>query len=99
MNWLKIIRKWPIEKKRIFSISVAVFLTILIIVLNSAINIIWKDDVPKNNYVQKEAINSIKESFSDILNTAAPALEQVFGSTTEIIDQIKLASTSSSTLQ
>ena len=105
-NLISRIRKWPIEKKRIFSILVAVFLTILIIVLNSALNIIWKDEtknIPLNN--KNSPINTIQESFSKIFSEAKPILDQAFGSSTsgqlnqtgEIIDQINSTSSSFST--
>ena len=94
MKLLDKIKRWPIEKKRIFSISVAVFLTILIIVLNSALNLLWKDDIPKVNYAQNETISSMKTSFLDLFNTAAPSLEQAFSSSTQIIDQINSTSSS-----
>ena len=80
------IRKWPIEKKRVFSISMALFLTILIIILNSGLNLIWKDETKNTNvYNKNNPINTIQKSFSDILNEAKPALDQIFGSSTEDI--------------
>ena len=106
MNFLSEIKKWPIEKKRIFSISVAVFLTILIIILNSALNLIWKEEVPRNKLLDKNGpINTMQESFSKIFEEAKPALEQIFGTSTdsisgqggEIVDQINTATTSFST--
>ncbi len=79
------IHGWSIEKKRVFAISSAVFLTILIIVLSFSINSIWKDEVKIVPYDQINPIKSIQESFSEIENDAKPVLEQVFGSSTENI--------------
>ena len=93
-NIINKVRKWPIEKKRFFSIFFAVFLTIIIIILNFALNLLWKDDTPKINYAQNQAISSMKESFSNVFNKAGPVLEQAFGSTSEIIDQINSTSSS-----
>lgn len=106
MKFLSTIKKWPIEKKRIFSISVAIFLTILIIILNSALNLIWKEEVPRNKLLDKNSpINTMQESFSRIFEEAKPALEQIFGTSSdnigeqgaEIVDQINTATTSFST--
>lgn len=94
------IKGWPIEKKRTFSLSLALFFTILIIILNSAFNLVWKDDVKKINYVQDNAISSMKKSFSEILNTTKPAIDRIFSSSSqvsEIVDQINSTSSSFST--
>ena len=105
MNWLNKIRKWPIEKKRIFSISVAVFLTIIIIILNYGLNLVWRDE--SNNIVdtQNNPIDTIQDSLSKIVDQAKPILDQAFSSSTqemttqatqtdEIIDQINSTSSS-----
>lgn len=89
------------EKKRIFSISLAIFFTILILIFNYSLNLIWKEE--KNNiriYDKNSPINTIQESFSKIFSNAKPVLEQVFSSSTKdkIIDQINLASSSFSTI-
>jgi predicted PurR-regulated permease PerM len=100
------IKKWSIKKKRIFAISIALFLTILVIVLNSVINSLWKDEARKNNFSDKNnPITSIKELFTKIINEAKPILGQVFGSSTQdkssgtsqIIDQNNSTSSSFST--
>lgn len=68
MNMLEKIKKWPASKKRFFSITLAIFLTILIIILNSALNLIWKEE-QKNNYLQKDKqVKEIKDTFSKIIN-------------------------------
>jgi predicted PurR-regulated permease PerM len=99
MNFLDKVKRWPMKKKRIFSISLAVFLTVLIIVLNSAINLIWKDEMINKTTNKNNPIKLIQESFSKIFNVAKPALDQVFGSSTgdKIIDQTNSASSSFST--
>lgn len=95
------IRKWPAEKKRIFSIALALFITFLIIIFNAGMNLLWKDEtkVVKNN-----PLNSLQESFSKVVEQASPTLEQVFSATQEmatqtqaIIDQINAAPSSFST--
>ena len=84
----------------------AVFLTILIIILNSGLNLIWKDDTKNiNTYNKNNPINTIQESFSQIYNEAKPALDQIFGSSTQntateteqIIDQTNSTPSSLST--
>jgi predicted PurR-regulated permease PerM len=107
MKLLAKIKKWPQEKKRIFSISLAIFVTILVIVLNSAINIIWKDDAkiikPKN-----DSLNSLQQSISQIVNEVQPVFDRVFSTTSsttqnittkteEIIEQNNSTSSSFST--
>ncbi len=104
-NIIRKIRRWPTEKRRIFSILLAIFLTIFIIILNSGINLIWKDDAKNNDFMKNNAINSIQESLSGIINEAKPAFDNIFGSSTnksatgteEIIDQSNATSSSFST--
>jgi len=96
-NLIDKIRKWPIEKKRLLSLSLAIFFTVLIIVLNSGLNLIWKSNIKTVNYEQEKAINAMQESFSQIFKTAQPAIERAISSSTEIIDQINSASSSFST--
>jgi len=91
---LKTIQRWPIEKKKFFAILLAIFFTILILLLNFCINSIWEDKSPKTNYLQENAFSSMKESFSRLFDEARPALDRAISSTTEIIDQI--SSTTSS---
>ena len=93
MKFIDKIRKWPAKKKRIFSISLAIFLTFLILILNSAINLIWKDEVK----VKDNSLYSLKESISEIVNQSKPLIDQTISSSTEIIDQINSASSSTST--
>ncbi len=99
MKFLDQIKEWSVRKKKIFSITLAVFFTVLIIILNSGINLIWKDETQNRNSAANNPINSIEESFSKIFNQIKPVLDQTFsGSTTEkIIDQINSASSSFST--
>jgi len=96
-NLINKIRKWPIEKKRLLSLSLAIFFTVLVIVLNSGLNLIWKSNTKIVNYEQEKAINVMQESFSQIFKTAQPVIERAIGSSTEIIDQINSASSSFST--
>ena len=96
------IRKWSIERKRIFSISIAIFLTILIIILNSGINILWKKESNNRFSAENNSINLIKESFKKIFDIAKPALEQAISSSTEIFSALSAqpaSSTSSTTEQ
>lgn len=105
MKFLEKIRKWPIEKKRIFSISIAIFFTILVIILNSGINIIWKDETKNTAFDKNNPINLLQDSISKIYNEAKPVLDQVFGSSTndsssqtdKIVDQTNSTSSSFST--
>jgi hypothetical protein len=106
MSVINRIKKWSIKKKRIFTISVALFLTILIIFLNSVINSLWKDETKDNNFSGKNnPITSIKESFEKMFEQAKPILEQAFSSSTQniatetekIIDQNNSTSSSFST--
>ena len=98
MNWLKKLRKWPIDKKRILALSIAAFLTILVIVINAAINIIWKDNTPIKK-VDNTPFETIGKSFSDIINGFKPAFDQAFGSSTKISgNNIQSTSSSSTTL-
>lgn len=78
MKIIEKIKKWPTDKKRFFSISIAVFLTILIIVLNSAVNTVWKENKQKNNSIYKNSqIKQIQESFSEIINNANKTLDDL----------------------
>lgn len=103
MSLLDRVKKWPVERKRIFSISLAVFLTILVIILNISINQIWKKDIPVTSYKQKEAIKSLQESFSQIFEQIKPTLDQFnsvvasSSNSNEIIDQINATTSSFST--
>ncbi|MFH1454767.1 MAG: hypothetical protein ABIF22_00340 [bacterium] len=111
MKFIDKARKWPVEKKRMFSIVLAIFFTFLIIIFNSGINLIWKDETQNITFSKNGPINSIQKSFSEILNKAKPMLEQVFSSSTEassimsgqtegtgeIIDQTNSTSSSFST--
>ena|ERR1035437_7700508 len=96
-NWIKKIKSWSIEKKRIFSISIALVLTILIIVFNSGINLLWKDKTQKKNI--DTPLNSIQKSFSEIINESKPIFEKAFSSSTfnEIVKQNSQSTSSSST--
>jgi predicted PurR-regulated permease PerM len=96
MNWLNKIKRWPMRKKRIFALFLAIFLTILIIVFNSAMNILWKDKTKNSN----NPVSSFKSAFSEIFNGANPILDKAFSSTTqaELSDQLdKLSASLSST--
>lgn len=103
-NIINRIRKWPIERKRIFSVLLAVFLTVLIIIFNFSFNSIWKDNT-KNTFINNNSINKIQKSFSEIIDESTPILEQIFSTssqetiteTDKIIDQINSASSSLST--
>ena len=94
MNWLKKIKSWPIEKKRIFAFSVAVFLTILVIVFNSALNLIWKSEVSNKVASQISPISTIEESFSELFSEASPVLSRAISSSSEIINQINSTTSS-----
>jgi hypothetical protein len=94
---LKKIKKWPIKKKRRFSLIAAILLTVLIIIFNFGINTIWKEKKPKRNF-NNNSMKSFQSSFSNIFNIAKPALNQIFSSSTQtekIIDQINSISSSS----
>ena len=105
-NLIKKIRSWPIEKKRIFSLSLAVFLTVIVIIFNSAIGLIWKNETKNRSDNANNPFKTIQDSFSEIINIAKPALEKAFSSSTEnlsgtstgtgqeIIDQNNLATSS-----
>lgn len=99
MKFFNKIRKWSIEKKRIFAISTALFITILVIFLNSIINTVWPDNSKKVNLAGKNnPITSLQESFSKIFDEAQPILEKAFGSSTQqLIDQDISTSSSFST--
>jgi predicted PurR-regulated permease PerM len=94
MKIIEKIKKWPTDKKRIFSISVAVFLTILIIILNSAINIIWKESDQKDNSIYKKSqTKQIQESFSEIIDNTKNIFDDLkkndLATTTEETTQIE----------
>lgn len=93
------VRKWPLERKRVFSISVAIFLTILIIILNSVINLVWKDEPKDIIYTKNNPVDTVQESLSKFFNEAKPILDQAFSSSSQykIIDQINSTSSSFST--
>lgn len=97
MNFIKGIKSWPIEKKRIFSVSVALILTILIIVLNSGINLLWGDKKTNNISDKNNPVNTLSESFSKIFNDFQSVTKQISSSTTIIMDQINSTSSSLST--
>lgn len=88
--FFKRIKSWSIEKKRFFSISCAIFLTIIIIILNAKVNTVWKKDNIKNN-----SVDNIQNSVLEIVNQAKPLFDQAMSSTTEIIDQSKGTSSTS----
>ena len=104
MSLLGKIKKWPAERKRFFSLFLALFLTVLIIILNIFINSIW---VSKNgvNLGKNNGIDTIKESFSNIIDQNKPILDQALNSfknampttTDEAVDQINSASSSFAT--
>lgn len=97
MDWLKKIKKWSAEKKRIFALCVAIFLTILVLVLNSAISSLWKGKIT-NKYVDNSPFTSIKESFSEMFSKEKPLLMQALSSSTQAIKQTnQQASTSIAT--
>ena len=93
-NLISRIRNWPIEKKKFFSILIAIVLTILIVVLNMYFNSIWQDETPKTNYLQENAINSMQKSFSNVLNEIQPTINHAISSSTQLLDEIKSASSS-----
>ena len=83
MDLINKIKKWPIEKKRIFSISVALFFTILIIILGFNVSSVWKDEATNTNLNKDNLINSIQKSISEIFDKAKPILDQAFSSSTQ----------------
>ena len=87
MKSLDKIKKWPVEKKRKFSFFAAIILTILIIVLNSAINVVWKDETQNNFFSKYSPIQSTKESIMKVLNQFGPSIESAISSTSELIKQ------------
>lgn len=79
MKYLDVVKKWPIEKKRNFSIIVAVFLTLLIIGINYSVNLVWHDDETVNTYAEKDnPINKLSEEFKKNLDIVQPALDKAF---------------------
>ena len=106
MKHLDKIKNWPIEKKRIFSISVAIFLTVLIIGINYGLGLIWNVEKSVNAYADKEnPINKLAESFQKNLDIVQPVLDKAFsdksiwvGTTTEeLINELSSSTNSSST--
>jgi predicted PurR-regulated permease PerM len=87
------IRKWPDERKRNFSLMIAILLTILIIVFNVAVNMLWKDNVPKKNY-QKEPFSEMKESFSQAFSSSESMIQQASSNTAQIVSQLSTTSSS-----
>ncbi len=86
-NFINRIREWPIEKKRTFSIVLAIFLTLLIIILNFSINFVWKDETKENILINSNSpINSLQQSFSKIWNEAQPAFNNIFSTSTKIVE-------------
>ena len=82
MKFLEKLKKWPIGKKRIFSVSLALFLTVFIIIVNFGINSVWVDDVKYEGIIKNNSIDSLQESLKQIINQARPVLDQTFGSST-----------------
>jgi len=94
MNFLEKMKKWPIDKKRIFSLSLAIFITVLILIISLKINSIGKFESQGINNIQNNPISSLQESFSQIFNEAKPMLDQVIGSSSQLIEQINSTSSS-----
>lgn len=76
MKLIDEIRKWPEKRKRNFSIFLALFLTVLIIIINSAFNIIWPESSKKQSISDSREFNNMKESFNDLINNAQPLFNQ-----------------------
>lgn len=93
MKWLKDIKKWSDKKKRIFAVSLALFITILAIVLNVGINV--SQNKNKINTADRQ-LDSVGKSFIKIFTDVQPIIESVFSSTTKekINKQILIASSS-----
>ena len=71
MKIIERISKWPSEKKKIFSLIVAVFLTILVIILWFTVDFYFKKDNIEDT-TASDNLSEVKESFKDIfkdLNT------------------------------
>jgi|LakMenEpi03Aug12_release.lakeMendotaPanAssembly.Ray.scaffolds.fasta_scaffold1044939_2 hypothetical protein len=71
MKIIERISKWPSEKKKIFSLIVAVFLTILVIILWFTVDFYFKKDNIEDT-TSSDNFSEVKESFKDIfkdLNT------------------------------
>ena len=71
MKIIERISKWPSEKKKIFSLIVAVFLTILVIILWFTVDFYFKKDNIEDT-TASDNFSEVKESFKDIfkdLNT------------------------------
>ena len=106
MKFLDKVKNWPIEKKRIFSISVAILITVLVIGINYGVGRLWYEEKPENVYADKEnPINKLAEEFQKNLDVVQPVLDKAFSdksvwvstTTEELINQIS-SSSSSTTL-
>lgn len=105
-GFLKLVMGWPIEKKRIFSISVAIFLTVLVIGINYGVGLVWYEEKPVNVYADKEnPINKLSEAFKKNLDIVQPTLDKAFSdksvwvstTTEELINEISSSTASTST--
>ena len=65
MKIIERISKWPSEKKKIFSLIIAVFLTILIIILWFTVDFYFKKDNIEDT-VSSDNFSEVKESFKEI---------------------------------
>ena len=83
MKLVNQIKKLSFEQKRILAISVAVLLTVIIIIINSLINSVWKDDSVGAVKSKNDQIKSLQQSVSEIINQAKPIIDQTFGSSTQ----------------
>ena len=99
MNFVNKIKKLSFETKRTLAIILAILLTIIIIILNSTVGYLWKDDSVGDVKSKNDPIKSIQESVSQIINSAKPIIDEAFSSTTKekIMEQINSASSSTST--
>ena len=99
MNFVNKIKKLSFETKRMLAIILAILLTIIIIILNSTVGYLWKDDSVGDVKSKNDPIKSIQESVSQIINSAKPIIDEAFSSTTKekIMQQINSASSSTST--
>src|SRR6187455_1265033 len=95
MKYLDEIKKWPIEKKRNFSIIVAVFLTLLIVGLNYGVGLVWKEPVRESIFSgENNPINKLSESFKRNLEIIQPMLDKAFGT-----NSVLMSSTTKSLLE
>lgn len=106
MKYLDEVKTWPIEKKRKFSIALAVFLTILIIGINYGVGLFWKEEKKESPFANKNnPIKELSESFKKNLEIIQPVVDRAFtdktvwvGTTTEeLLNQMSSTSASSST--